>query len=85
MVNKRIHQRRRVLKGAKVLFNGKSSVIDCTVRDMSAGGAKLRLVSTIGVPDRFVLQLPAEEGEHPCCVAWRSGTEIGVTFDAWAA
>ena len=47
--------RRRVLKGAQIAFKGRGAVIDCMVRDLSDGGACLKVASPIGIPDTFEL------------------------------
>src|SRR4051794_13318826 len=39
---------------AKVMLDG-GGVIDCTVRDRSLTGARLKVVSVVGIPDRFGL------------------------------
>jgi hypothetical protein len=56
---------------------------DCIVRDISARGAKLGIItSTPGaVPDEFTLRLsPDGRVGHRCRVVWRSDENIGVTF-----
>jgi len=77
----RAAQRRTTLKGGQIVFNAGRSTIDCTVRNLSRSGAKLLVVSVIGVPDTFDLVLPNTH-KQPCRVAWRKGKEIGVEFTA---
>ena len=72
--------RQRVFKGAKIVFNGGASLIDCTIRDLSETGARARVVSPIGVPDRFTLLL-ADGERYACRVVWRRVAEIGITFE----
>ena len=50
---RRKETRRRVLKGAQIAFKGRGAVIDCMVRDLSDGGACLKVASPIGIPDTF--------------------------------
>ena len=50
--------RTRVLKGAKLLL-GKSSVIDCVVRDLTNGGAGVQVPNTCGLPETFDLTFDA--------------------------
>jgi len=73
-------QRRRTLKPGKIVFDRRSCVIDCMVRNVSAAGACLVLPSTVGVPDRFDLVIAAESYPRPCRVAWKDDTRVGVTF-----
>ncbi|HZM08224.1 MAG TPA: PilZ domain-containing protein [Methylocella sp.] len=49
--------RRRVLKSAQITFNGLASAIDCTIRDISDGGAYLKVESPVGIPDTFILAI----------------------------
>lgn len=73
--------RRRALKGAQIIFNEGSSVIDCVVRDLSETGAKLKIPSPIGVPDTFTLSVQGDNTRRKCRVAWRRATELGVAFE----
>jgi hypothetical protein len=79
---KRRAPRKRVLKGAMIAFNNRSSTLSCTVRDISDTGARLRVAKDQAVPARFDLLIEVDGLEAPCTVAWRRGEDIGVTFDA---
>jgi len=72
-------QRRTVLKGGKIAFNGGRSTIDCAVRNLSGKGAKLQVASVVGIPEMFELLLP-NTLRQPCRVVWRKPKEIGVVF-----
>ena len=72
-------QRQRTLKGARIVFNDARSTIECTVRNLSAGGAQLRVQSVIGIPEAFELRL-SDDTKHACAVAWRKASELGVRF-----
>ena len=74
-------ERRRTLKGGRIVFNGGRSTIDCTVRNLSPRGAKLQVTSVVGIPDTFDLLLEGHARE-PCRVVWRSLKELGVEFSA---
>ena len=71
--------RRLTLKGAHIVFNAGRSTIDCTVRNLSARGAKLQVASVVGVPETFDLILN-DGGRQACRVKWRTLKEIGVEF-----
>lgn len=76
---KRRHPRRRVLKSGKIAFNGRHSVFDCTVRNLSDGGALLLFPRPPVLPAAFELRL--EDGTiHECRQAWQSMTAMGVAF-----
>jgi hypothetical protein len=72
--------RRRVLKAATIAFNGGASAIDCSIRNISATGACLEVVSPIGVPNEFTLVTQDEAIVRPCQVAWKAAKRIGVAF-----
>ena len=81
MDNRRGAVRLRTLKSGKAVFNDGNSVVDCVVRDLSESGAKLKVVSVVGIPDHFSLLLEGERNGRACSIAWRKGSELGVTFD----
>src|ERR1700688_3166262 len=61
MVEYRKHPRHRTLKGGKIIYNRRLTVIDCVIRNLSPGGACLE-VNTHYLPDEFQLTIP------PCSV-----------------
>ena len=80
-MNERRHARRaRTLRAGKILLNNKSSVIDCTVRNLSADGACLRVASVTGIPPSFDLLIDGEDASLACDVVWRSPDHVGVSF-----
>jgi hypothetical protein len=80
-MNERRHIRRaRTLRSGKILLNNKSSVIDCTVRNLSADGACLRVASVAGIPPSFDLLIDGDNASLACDVIWRSPDHVGVSF-----
>jgi hypothetical protein len=79
MAEQRRDARPRTLKGAVIAFNNRSSTIDCVVRNLSPGGAMLKVASTVGIPDRFELKMENEDFRW-CRVKWRRDDTIGVAF-----
>lgn len=75
----RVSQRRRTLKGARIVINDGFSTIECTVRNLSESGALLKVASVIGIPDQFELVM-SDGAKHACTVARRTATELGVAF-----
>ena len=75
----RLIQRRKTLKGARIVFNAGRSTIDATVRNVSSKGAKLQVSSVVGIPDTFDLLIDGN-GSQPCRVVWRTLKELGVEF-----
>ena len=71
---------RRMLLPAKIVFNRKSSVMDCLVRKLTADGAEITMKSTIGVPDAFELRAEQTGETLFCDVASRTLTKLEVRF-----
>lgn len=81
MVEDRRRERRtRTFKGGKIVFNNDHSIIDCIVKNVSAGGATLQLESTVGIPGRFKLTISPDGVTKLCRIAWLTETQIGVAF-----
>ncbi|HET9715286.1 MAG TPA: PilZ domain-containing protein [Pseudolabrys sp.] len=79
MDDRRKVQRLRALKGGRVAING-AACIDCRVRNMSAAGACLEVVSQLGIPDDFNLMVTSDLARQGCHVVWRSDSRLGVQF-----
>ncbi len=76
--NDRKFVRHRVLKEGKVIFGQGHSVVDCTIDNMSEGGAHVRMQSSHGVPEEFYLAEASRGIIHRAEVAWRTTTGIGL-------
>jgi PilZ domain-containing protein len=72
--------RRRVLKSGVIAFNGRYSVLPCTVRNLSTTGALLRAEGSINTPNTFELLIGLDGFEASCEVVWRKNEGIGVRF-----
>lgn len=79
MAEKRSNPRMRVLKAGTIAFGG--AAIDCTVRNVTASGALLEVESPLGIPQRFLLVIPADHVSRSCRLIWASDHRIGVRFD----
>ncbi|HEV2956383.1 MAG TPA: diguanylate cyclase [Xanthobacteraceae bacterium] len=80
MDERRASHRARMWRGGKILFNSGRSVLDCTVRDLSPGGACLQVESLVGVPPAFELLIDREHAPRPCRLVWQSDHRAGVQF-----
>jgi hypothetical protein len=80
-VEHRISARKRSLRGGKIVFNQRSSVISCSIVNLSETGACLEVPSAIGIPKLFELKFEPGGEWRVCQVAWRNPRHIGVTFD----
>lgn len=78
MGERRDKARHRVLKAGTIEFGG--GAIDCSVRNLSDTGAALDVTSPVGIPERFILFVQADEIHRSCTVVWRKEKRIGVKF-----
>ena len=80
MVEKRKAARSRTLLGGVIAFNNRASTMDCQVRNLSTGGAKVTFNNTAAVPDQFDLKIARKERSFRARMIWRAPNEAGVTF-----
>jgi len=78
-LEKRLSPRRNTMIRAAIAYDGGRTWLECVIRDLSDGGAKLELASVRGVPQTFDLMVPGHRPHH-CRVAWRALKEMGVQF-----
>jgi hypothetical protein len=81
MENRRRQERQRTLKSGKIIFNRKSCVVDCTIRNLSDAGACLHVPNVVGIPQEFELLIALDRTVRPCTVKWRTTNQIGVSFE----
>jgi hypothetical protein len=74
---RRVVQRHAVTMPATIASGRRR--IACTMHDVSATGASLRLVRRRRLPKEFTLT--AAGSELPCRAIWRRGREVGIAFD----
>ena len=80
MVEKRSSNRwHTVLKG-QVVFNNRSSVLTCTVRDLSEIGARLCFTNTFELPPEFDLEIPSRGLRLPARLVWSREANHSVMF-----
>lgn len=72
--------RRRVFKGARLVFNGGYGTFECVVRDQSDRGAKVMLGDVSGVPACFDLVISGASAAQPVNVRWRLPGMLGVSW-----
>jgi len=72
--------RRKTLKGGRIAFHHGSSTINCTIRDLSPGGARLEVTSSVGIPDEFTLAFDDGSPMRHCVVRRRTPMNLGVEF-----
>lgn len=78
--DKRYVPRRRVLKGGKIIFADGTMVVDCVIRNLSVGGARLDVPATLVLPHAFTLLDVQADRQYIATLAWRRGDQMGVEF-----
>jgi hypothetical protein len=78
-LEKRLSPRRNTMIRATIAFDGGRMRVDCIIRNLSDGGAKLEVASVAAVPASFDLLVPRHRPQH-CRVMWRALRELGVRF-----
>jgi hypothetical protein len=78
-MNSRNSQRHEVLQAGTISFQG--SAVDCTIHNISIGGANLEVEHDLKIPDSFRLLIDPEFGNRHCHVVWRNERRIGIAFD----
>jgi hypothetical protein len=73
--------RRTVRQGARMVQADGSALGICLLFDVSATGARLKVETSVTLPDQFILLL-SHNGQlrRRCKMAWRSGSAVGVQF-----
>lgn len=80
--DRRIVQRQRIFKRGLIHLLGSSGTINCTVRNVSATGAGLRIESPFAVPSTFDLEIAGSNRPQRVRVKWQNAVNIGVEFVA---
>jgi hypothetical protein len=75
-------QRRQISHPALILRPDGSAVGTCTLLDVSASGARLKMESVPGVPAEVTLVLSRFYApiQRKCLVVWRKDHQLGVRF-----
>ena len=77
---KRNSPRQRVLKAAKIITMDNTSVVDCTVRNLSDSGAQLVIEKSVKMPDEFQFFLANGDTVRDAELAWHRGDRVGLKF-----
>ena len=79
MRNRRNDQRLKVLKEAKIMLTDWHSV-DCLVRDIGTGGARLEFSGPVYLPKQFRLRIVSGNVTIPAEPVWQRRGEAGIRF-----
>jgi hypothetical protein len=72
--------RPRVLLAGRLIFGEAGLTVDCTIRDRTENGARLKLSGPAVLPPRMTLIEIGSGMAHECELSWRRFPEIGVSF-----
>ena len=81
MDEKRTSPRRRAFLVGKIIYGGETYTIDCTIRDLSETGARVKVRDPYSIPNNIVFLDPKNFNAYETSVKWRKGTEMGLSFD----
>jgi hypothetical protein len=79
MHERRTIPRQRILKAGTIEFDGRG--VECTVRNISEGGAALEVASPLGIPHEITLNILSRGVRRHCHVVWRREKRMGVAFN----
>ena len=80
MQERRKTARPRTYFTGQIIFNQRSSLMDCVVRNFSGSGAKLVFTNTAAVPREFELLIPRDDRRVRARIVWSAPNEAGVAF-----
>ena len=74
--------RTRIRRNAEIVVARRGvEKVQVTLQNLTSTGACLTLSSTSMVPDTFDLTFDQGRSCRPCRVKWRSGDQLGVSFE----
>lgn len=80
-LEKRVSRRARMKLPAKIVFGSKEYVLDCTIRDLSTGGARVAVPTVDVLPANLILIEPQNLLAFDSRVQWRRKALIGLSFN----
>lgn len=78
---RRRDERKPTLLGGRVVFNEHQSTMNCRIRNMSGGGARLRFDGLPILPQHFELRIEQRDEKRPAHRVWVTAREMGIAFD----
>jgi diguanylate cyclase (GGDEF)-like protein len=79
-VDRRAARRTRILKRGQIFIPTIPSAIECTIRDISSKGARLRVGAAFMAPEQFDVVLGTTTERRRAVLRWQVGNELGVQF-----
>ncbi len=79
--DRRRHVRRQVQIAATIVIDDGTKRLPGTIRDISAGGARVLSSEAAELPEHFYMLVP-EHALQDCRVVWREPGCLGLSFEA---
>ncbi len=80
MAEVRRSERVRAFLRARIIFNNQNTTIECTIKNISASGAKIEISEALTIPAQFDLEVPQKSRTYRARMIWRDAGTIGVEF-----
>jgi hypothetical protein len=80
IADRRRAPRLKSLLTGTIVYDDHNSTMDCTVRNISAWGAKVVLPDAFRIPEAFNLVVPHHDQTHRAKVIWRKGEAAGLAL-----
>jgi hypothetical protein len=80
MIENRSAKRWRTILKGQVVFNDRTSVLACSVQDLSDIGARICFTTAVEVPPEFDLEIPSRRLRLPARLVWSREASHGVMF-----
>ncbi len=77
--DKRTSPRHTIYRFARLVLPDRS-VMNCIMKDVSAGGAKVVIEGNVAMPQRVLLKVDQTGETKRARVAWQNETEVGLQF-----
>jgi diguanylate cyclase (GGDEF)-like protein len=76
----KVEAMRRVLKAGQISFDAGRRSVECTVKFIGQLGARVEVINTSGIPDKFKLAIVDENFSRLCRVAGKQARSLDVIF-----
>jgi hypothetical protein len=77
---RRKEPRQRSLLGGKIITDDRTCSMECTVRNISPGGAMVVMADAFRMPKEFEFAIPLREEMHAATVVWRRANGAGLAL-----